>query len=161
MTVQMNPQAPKFAASLQRRVLEGGGVAEKFDDVVLVSGARTPFGKMGGNLEQVSANDLMTTAMKGALAKAGVDFRVCGQAVMGRQIDPATIQPEIQLDLWALTTFMNLQQQGYVRVGGGVRLPLSGGAALAGIAYAARLRPGLEAGRPPRPTATLPAVSLR
>jgi intracellular sulfur oxidation DsrE/DsrF family protein len=53
------------------------------------------------------------------LAKAGVDFRVCGQAVMGRQIDPATIQPEIQLDLWALTTFMNLQQQGYVRVGGG------------------------------------------
>jgi intracellular sulfur oxidation DsrE/DsrF family protein len=53
------------------------------------------------------------------LAKAGVDFRVCGQAVMGRQIDPKTIQPEIQLDLWALTTFMNLQQQGYVRVGGG------------------------------------------
>lgn len=53
------------------------------------------------------------------LAQAGVDFRVCGQAVMGRQIDPETIQPEIQLDLWALTTFMNLQQQGYVRVGGG------------------------------------------
>jgi intracellular sulfur oxidation DsrE/DsrF family protein len=53
------------------------------------------------------------------LKKAGVDFRVCGQAVLGRKIDPKTIQPEIQLDLWALTTFMNLQQQGYVKVGGG------------------------------------------
>lgn len=49
-----------------------------------------------------------------SLAKAGVDFRVCGQAVLGRKIDPKDIMPEIELDLWALTTIIALQQQGYV-----------------------------------------------
>jgi intracellular sulfur oxidation DsrE/DsrF family protein len=52
------------------------------------------------------------------LAKAGVDFRVCGQAVLANKIDPKTIQPEIELDLWALTTIVNLEMRGYVRVGG-------------------------------------------
>jgi intracellular sulfur oxidation DsrE/DsrF family protein len=54
-----------------------------------------------------------------ALKNAGVELHVCGQAVLARKIEPATIQPEIQLDLWALTTLVNLQQRGYVRVGGG------------------------------------------
>lgn len=49
-----------------------------------------------------------------ALKKAGVDFRVCGQAVLGRKIDPKDITPEIELDLWALTTIIALQEQGYV-----------------------------------------------
>lgn len=53
-------------------------------------------------------------AMIQALKKAGVDFRVCGQAALGRKIDPKDITPEIQLDLWALTTIIALQQQGYV-----------------------------------------------
>jgi len=52
------------------------------------------------------------------LKKAGVDIRQCGQAVVGRNIDPETIMPEIQLDFWALTSLMKLQLQGYVRVGG-------------------------------------------
>ena len=51
-----------------------------------------------------------------ALKKAGVDFRVCGQAVLGSKIDPKTIQPEIQLDLWALTTIIAVQQRGYVLI---------------------------------------------
>jgi len=53
-----------------------------------------------------------------ALSKAGVAFHVCGQAVLGQKIDPKDIQPEIQLDLWALTTIVNMQQRGYVRIGG-------------------------------------------
>ena len=53
-----------------------------------------------------------------ALKKAGVDFRVCGQAVLGMKLDPTDIQPEIQLDLWALTTIVSLEQKGYVRIGG-------------------------------------------
>ena len=52
-----------------------------------------------------------------ALKKAGVDFRVCGQAVMGKKIDPKTIQPEIELDLWALTTITSLEMRGWTRVG--------------------------------------------
>jgi intracellular sulfur oxidation DsrE/DsrF family protein len=53
-----------------------------------------------------------------SLKKAGVDFRVCGQAVLANKIDPKTIQPEIELDLWALTTLVNLELRGYVHVGG-------------------------------------------
>ena len=52
------------------------------------------------------------------LKDAGVDFRVCGQALLGRKIDPKTVLPEIQVDLWAMTTMMNLQMRGYVRAGG-------------------------------------------
>ena len=52
------------------------------------------------------------------MKKAGIDFRVCGQAVLARKIDPETIMPEIELDLWALTTMVNLELRGYVHVGG-------------------------------------------
>jgi hypothetical protein len=58
-------------------------------------------------------------ALMRALTEAGVDLRVCGQAVLAKSIDTKTIVPEVHLDLWALTTFVTLEQQGYVRVGGG------------------------------------------
>lgn len=53
-----------------------------------------------------------------SLDAAGVDFHVCGQAVLGRNIDPEDILPEVELDLWALTTLIDLGLQGYVRIGG-------------------------------------------
>jgi hypothetical protein len=31
---------------------------------------------------------------------------------------PAEHRPEIQLDLWALTTIINMELRGYVRIGG-------------------------------------------
>ncbi|NIW24325.1 MAG: hypothetical protein GWN29_07015, partial [Gammaproteobacteria bacterium] len=52
-----------------------------------------------------------------SLAAAGVDFRICGQAALARNIDPADILPEIQLDLWAFTTLMDLRAKGYQQVG--------------------------------------------
>ena len=55
-------------------------------------------------------------AMFQALEKAGVDFRLCGQAALARKIDRKDMMPEIQLDLWALTTIIALQQQGYVLI---------------------------------------------
>jgi intracellular sulfur oxidation DsrE/DsrF family protein len=55
-------------------------------------------------------------AMIQALEKAGVDFRLCGQAATARKIDRKDMMPEIQLDLWALTTIIALQQQGYVLI---------------------------------------------
>jgi intracellular sulfur oxidation DsrE/DsrF family protein len=57
-------------------------------------------------------------ALVQAMKKAGVDFRVCGQAVLGMKIDPKTIQPEIQLDLWAGMTIPNLMLRGYQHLGG-------------------------------------------
>lgn len=63
-------------------------------------------------------HDNPNIALIQSMKKAGVDFRVCGQAVLGRKIDPKTIMPEIELDLWALTTIVDLQLRGYVHIGG-------------------------------------------
>ena len=60
--------------------------------------------------------DNPNAAMIQALKKAGVDFRLCGQAAYARKIERKDMMPEIQLDLWALTTIIALQQQGYVLV---------------------------------------------
>jgi intracellular sulfur oxidation DsrE/DsrF family protein len=64
-----------------------------------------------------NGHDNPNIALIQSLKKAGVDFRVCGQAILGSKIDPKTIQPEIELDLWALTTIVNLELRGYVHVG--------------------------------------------
>jgi intracellular sulfur oxidation DsrE/DsrF family protein len=63
-------------------------------------------------------HDNPNIALIQAMKKAGVDFRVCGQGVLARKIDVATILPEVQVDLWALTTLTTLQLQGYARVSG-------------------------------------------
>jgi intracellular sulfur oxidation DsrE/DsrF family protein len=52
------------------------------------------------------------------LKQAGVDLRVCGQGLLGRKIEQSQVLPEIQVDLWAMTTMVNLQLRGYVRIGG-------------------------------------------
>lgn len=51
-----------------------------------------------------------------SMKQAGIDFRVCGQGVIGRKIDMASINPEIQIDQWAMTTITTLQLRGYIRV---------------------------------------------
>ena len=60
--------------------------------------------------------DNPNAAMIQALKQAGVDFRLCGQAALARKIERKDMMPEVQLDLWALTTIIALQQQGYVLV---------------------------------------------
>jgi len=52
------------------------------------------------------------------LRHAGVDLRVCGQGLLGRKIDQSQVLDDIQVDLWAMTTMVNLQLRGYVRIGG-------------------------------------------
>jgi intracellular sulfur oxidation DsrE/DsrF family protein len=56
-------------------------------------------------------------ALIAQMKNAGVDFRVCGQAVLAEHIAPKDILPSVQLDLWALSSLVNLQLHGYVRVG--------------------------------------------
>jgi HD-GYP domain-containing protein (c-di-GMP phosphodiesterase class II) len=66
----------------------------------------------GGRLDE-----RVVIALISALKKAGVEFRACGQAVVGRKIDAKDVNPDIQIDLWAMTSFMNLQMKGFVRTG--------------------------------------------
>ncbi len=63
-------------------------------------------------------HDNPNIAMIHTMKQAGVDFRVCGQGVISKKIDLAAINPDIQVDQWALTTITTLQLRGYVRVAG-------------------------------------------
>lgn len=53
-----------------------------------------------------------------SLHAAGVSFHLCGQGVLARKIDPEELLPEIQVDLWALTSLIEFGRQGYIRIGG-------------------------------------------
>jgi intracellular sulfur oxidation DsrE/DsrF family protein len=57
-------------------------------------------------------------AMLGELKQAGVELRVCGQGLLGKKLEPSQVLPGVQVDLWAMTTMVNLQLRGYVRIGG-------------------------------------------
>jgi intracellular sulfur oxidation DsrE/DsrF family protein len=52
------------------------------------------------------------------LKQAGVELRVCGQGLLGKKLEPSQLLPGVQADLWAMTTMVNLQARGYVRIGG-------------------------------------------
>lgn len=57
-------------------------------------------------------------AMLQELRHAGVELRVCGQGLLGKKLEPTQVLPGVQVDLWAMTTMVNLQMRGYVRIGG-------------------------------------------
>ena len=52
------------------------------------------------------------------LHAAGVEFHLCGQGVLAREIEEDDLLDEIQIDFWALTTLVELGRQGYVILGG-------------------------------------------
>ncbi|MGR2753128.1 acetyl-CoA C-acetyltransferase [Agromyces arachidis] len=55
-----------------------------FPDVVIVAGARTPFGRIAGNLGGRTAVELGTVAIRGALEKAGVSPDDVDAVIMGQ-----------------------------------------------------------------------------
>jgi len=81
-----------------------------------------------GGGDAVLANDVYKARHNGVanpnvallheLKQAGVDLRVCGQGLLGKKVDPKDVLPDVQVDLWAMTTMVNLQLRGYVRIGG-------------------------------------------
>ncbi|KPC99832.1 Acetyl-CoA acetyltransferase [Geobacillus sp. BCO2] len=50
---------------------------------VIVSGARTPFGKFGGSLQALSASELGGIAVKEALARADVSAEQVDHVILG------------------------------------------------------------------------------
>ncbi len=55
-------------------------------DIVIVAGARTPFGNLGGALAQSTATDLAVTAAKAAIARSGVPEERFDDVVFGNVI---------------------------------------------------------------------------
>lgn len=52
-------------------------------DIVIVNGARTPFGTFGGTLKDMSATDLGVHASKAAIARSGIDAKQIDQVIFG------------------------------------------------------------------------------
>jgi acetyl-CoA C-acetyltransferase len=58
------------------------GIAIVYDDIFLISGARTPFGRLAGTLGGVSPTDLGIFASKAALKKSGLEANEIDQAII-------------------------------------------------------------------------------
>jgi acetyl-CoA C-acetyltransferase len=53
------------------------------EEVVIISAVRTPIGSFGGSLSSVSATKLGAVAIKGAMEKAGIDYKIVDEVFMG------------------------------------------------------------------------------
>ena len=58
------------------------GIGITFDDIVLLGGARTPFGELGGSLGRLSPTDLGIIASRSALEKTGTPPAAIDQAIV-------------------------------------------------------------------------------
>ena len=114
----VNPMLPTIATYVN--TLGKYGVPAEHRHIVIMFHQRTP------DIDIVMSNDAYkerysrdnpNIAIIHALKQAGVDIRVCGQGLILRKIDPKQVNPDISIDLWAMTTLVNLQLKGYVRVG--------------------------------------------
>jgi len=114
----VNPMLPTIATYVN--TLGKYGVPAEHRHLVIMFHHRTPDADIVMTNEAYKARyhrDNPNIAIIHALKQAGVDIRVCGQGVLARKIDPKDVNPDIQIDLWAMTTLVNLQLKGYVRVG--------------------------------------------
>ncbi len=117
-TTQINPALPTIARYVN--TLAKWGVPKSKRHLIVIFHQRSPDFDIVMTNEAFKAKygkDNPNVALITALTKAGVQFRACGQAVVGRKIEPKDVNPEIQIDLWAMTSFMNLQMKGFVRAG--------------------------------------------
>jgi len=115
---EINPMLPTIATYVN--TLGKYGVPAEHRHIIVMFHQRSP------EIDMVMTNeayrerynrDNPNIALLHALKQAGVDLRVCGQGMLARKIDSKQVNPDIQIDLWALTTLVNLQLQGYARIG--------------------------------------------
>src|SRR5271166_6887462 len=57
-----------------------------FDDVVIISGCRTPVGKFQGSLSDLSATQLGAIAVREAVKRAGIDPKQIDECIMGNVV---------------------------------------------------------------------------
>jgi intracellular sulfur oxidation DsrE/DsrF family protein len=112
----VNP-ALTFISRFFNTLAKGGVPADHRKFVVVFHQEGTPIALNNAAFKTLNdGHDNPNIALLRSMKEAGVDFRVCGQGVLSRKIDMATILPEVQIDQWAMTTIMNLQVRGYVHV---------------------------------------------
>jgi hypothetical protein len=114
----VNPMLPTIATYVN--TLGKYGVPKEHRHLVIMFHQRNPDMDIVMTNEAYKARygvDNPNIAIIHALKQAGVDIRACGQGVIGRKIDLKDVNPDITVDLWAMTTLVNLQLKGFVRVG--------------------------------------------
>ena len=114
----VNPMLPTIATYVN--TLAKHGVHAERRHIVIMFHQRTPdFDIVMSNeaYKERYNRDNPNIAIIHALKQAGVDIRACGQGLLARKIDAKQVNPDVQVDLWALTSLVNLQLKGYVRVG--------------------------------------------
>ena len=65
-------------------------------EVVIVSAARTPFGKFGGGLKDLKAADLGGLAIKEALKRAGIEGSQVDEVIMGTVVAAGRANPAVR-----------------------------------------------------------------
>jgi intracellular sulfur oxidation DsrE/DsrF family protein len=117
-TAEVNPSLPTLAQYVNT-LAKWGVPAEKRHIIVMFHQRSADFDIVMNNdaYKAKYGKDNPNIALIKLLKKAGVEFRACGQAVVGRKIDAKDVNPDIQVDLWAMTTFFNLQMKGFARAG--------------------------------------------
>jgi len=117
-TSEINPMLTRLARYVNTLAKHGVPVERRHFIVM--------FHQDGANFDIVMSNEAFkarygkdnpNVKLIGDLTKAGVEFRACGQGLLGRKIDASQMNPDIQVDLWAMTSILNLQMRGYARFG--------------------------------------------
>ncbi|MFD1034056.1 DsrE family protein [Sphingomonas hankookensis] len=106
---QVNPNLEKVARFVN--LLGADGVRPAAGDVaVLIHGPATTLvmnDAAYGERTKISRNPNLP--LVAALRTAGISVRVCSQALVGNEIDPAVVDNGIEIDVSALTTMATLQ----------------------------------------------------
>lgn len=115
----VHPMLPSIATYVN--TLAKYGVPPEHRHIVVMFHQRSADFEIVMNNEAYKARhngqDNPNIALIHALKQAGVDFRACGQGLVAMKIDPKDVNPDIQVDLWAMTSMVNLGLKGYVRIG--------------------------------------------
>jgi intracellular sulfur oxidation DsrE/DsrF family protein len=102
----------KTAAVVNLHAL-GGVPADKLHVVMVVHGPAAQFIVNNAAYQKKFGMDNPNLALFTALEKAGVKLFICGQSMVKRNIDPATVAPEVKVSLSAITALTTYQLKGY------------------------------------------------
>lgn len=114
----INPMLPAIARYVNTLAKNGVPAEHRHIAAVFHQGGTSVVMNSDTFKSRNNGQDNPNLALLHSLKQAGVDFRVCGQAILANKIDPKQVNTDIQVDLWALTTIVNLQSRGFVKVGG-------------------------------------------
>ena len=115
-----NPQPAKVhelmekIASIANLHVLGGVQPEKLQIVAVIHGPAAMYIMNDSVYQQKYGSSNPNIPLFHALREAGIKVFVCGQSMMKRNIDPATISPDLGIALSAMTTLSTYQQRGYV-----------------------------------------------